>query len=87
MEIERQVPHPVLGCLISVLERPIDGSLAELAIVLGDVRAAAVLLVASDREVVVSVDGRDLALGDQGDDLVGVRVVADQIGGFTRCNA
>jgi hypothetical protein len=56
-----------------------DGLLAEFAVVLVDIRAAAVFLVAGDRVVVVAVDRRDAPVGDQRAHLVGVvRAVADQ---------
>ena len=54
-------------------------TLSELAVVLGDVRATAVLEVPSDGVVVVPVDRRDAALLDQPADLVGVRAVADEV--------
>ena len=60
-------------------ERPVDRLLPELAVVLRDVRAAAVLEVARDRVVVVAVDGGDRALLDQRADLVRMRAVADQV--------
>ena len=60
-------------------ERPLDGELAELAVVGGDVGAAAVVEVAGDRVVVVAIDRRDLALGDQRAHLVGVRAIADEV--------
>ena len=78
-QVERQLAHEVLGRLVGVLERPLDRALPELAVVRRDVRAAAVVEVARDRVVVVAVDRRDLALGDQRADLVGVRAVADQV--------
>ena len=78
-QVERQLAHEVLGGLVGVLERPGDGLLAELAVVLVDVRAAAVLEVAGDRVVVVAVDRRDLPLGDQRADLVRMWPVADQV--------
>ena len=78
-QIERQPAHEVLGALVGVRERPRDRLLAELAVVLGDIRAAAVLQVAADRVVVVAVDRRDLPLLDQPADLVRVRAVADEI--------
>jgi hypothetical protein len=62
-----------------VHERPCDRPLAELAVVLGHVRAAAAGEVAADRVVIVAVDLRDLALFDQRADLIGVRTVADEI--------
>ena len=85
-EAERQPAHEVLGRPIRVNERPFDRALAELAIVGIDVGAAAVVLAASDRVVVVAVDGRDRPLLDQLTHLVRVRSVADQVtaavGGF-----
>jgi hypothetical protein len=51
-------------------ERPVDRKLADLAVVLVDVGAAAVVEVARDRVVVVAVDP---ALGEKGANLVGVR--------------
>ena len=78
-QVEGQLAHEVLGALVGVRERPVDRLLAELAVVRGDVRAAAVLEVAGDRVVVVAVDRRDLALGDQRAHLVGMRAVADQV--------
>jgi hypothetical protein len=62
-----------------VCERPLDRELPDLAIVLVDIGAAAVLEVAGDRVVVVSVDGRDAALFDQLADFVRVRAVSDQV--------
>ena len=56
-----------------------DRLLPELAVVLGDVRAAAVIELAADRVVVVAVDRRDPALLDQRAHLVRMRPVADQI--------
>ena len=78
-QVERQLAHEVLRRLVGVRERPGDRLLTELAVVRGDVRAAAVLEVARDRVVVVAVDGRDLALGDQRAHLVRVRPVADEV--------
>ena len=60
-------------------ERPFHRVLAEFAVVRRDVRAAAVVQVAGDGVVVVAVDRRDLALGDQRADLVGMRAVADEV--------
>jgi hypothetical protein len=79
VQVEGQLAHEVLGGLVGVGEGPIDGLLAELAVVRIDVRAAAVVEVARDRVVVVSVDRRDRALLDERADLVGVRAVADEI--------
>jgi hypothetical protein len=62
-----------------VRERPLDGSLPELAILLVDVRTTAVLEIAGDRVVVVAVDRRDRALGNPRADLVGMRAVPDEI--------
>jgi hypothetical protein len=62
-----------------VRERPVDRKLADLAVVLVDIGAAAVVEIAGDRIVVVSVDGRDAALFDQRADLVRVRAVSDQV--------
>ena len=78
-QVEREPAHEVLGALVGVRERPRDRSLAELAVVLGDVRAAAVVEVAGDRVVVVAVDRRDPAVLDQPAHLVRVRAVADQV--------
>ena len=78
-QIERQRAHEVLRALVGVRERPRDRSLPELAVVLGDVRAAAVVELAADRVVVVAVDRRDLALLDQPAHLVRVRAVADEV--------
>ena len=78
-QIERQRPHEVLRALVGVRERPRDRSLPELAVVLGDVRAAAVVELAADRVVVVAVDRRNLTLLDQRAHLVRVRAVADEI--------
>ena len=60
-------------------ERPHDRLLAELAVVLGDVRAAAVVQLAGDRVVVVAVDRRDPAVLNQRAHLVRMRAVADEI--------
>lgn len=60
-------------------ERPLDRELPVLAIVLVDIGAAAVVEVAGDCVVVVSVDGRDAALFDQLADFVRVRAVSDQV--------
>ena len=79
VQVERELAHPVLRPPIGVRQRPLDRPLPELAVVRRDVRTAAVLEVPGDRVVVVAVDRRDLALGDQGDDLVWVRPVPDQI--------
>jgi hypothetical protein len=62
-----------------VREGPVDRALAELAVALVAIGAAAVLEVARDRVVVVAVDGRDRALLDERADLVRVRAVADQV--------
>ena len=62
-----------------MLERPRDRLLAELAVVLGHVRAPAVVQVARDRVVVVAVDRRDPAVLDQPAHLVRVRPVADEV--------
>ena len=78
-QIERQPAHEVLRALVGVGERPRDRLLAELAVVLGHVRAAAVVELAGDRVVVVAVDRGDTALLDQPADLVRVRAVADEI--------
>ena len=78
-QIERQSAHEVLGGLVGVLERPRDGPLPELAVVLGHVRAPAVVELARDRVVVVAVDRRDRAVLDQAADLVRVRAVADEV--------
>jgi hypothetical protein len=78
-QVERQLAHPFLRSLVGVLERPFDRPLAELAVVRGDVCAAAVVEVARDGAVVVAVDRRDLPFGDQRDDFVGVRPVADEV--------
>jgi hypothetical protein len=51
-QIERQRTHEVLRALIGVREHPRDRLLAELTVVLGDVRAPAVLELARDRVVV-----------------------------------
>ena len=79
MKVERQLAHEVLRGLVGVLERPGDRLLSELAVVLRDVGAAAVVQVAGDRVVVVAVDRRDLALLDQRADLVGMRAVPDEV--------
>ncbi|HYP47917.1 MAG TPA: hypothetical protein VEQ61_04710 [Thermoleophilaceae bacterium] len=63
----------------SVRQDPLDRPLAELAVALGHVRAAAVVEVAGDGVVVVAVDRRDLALGYEGTDSIGMRAVADQV--------
>jgi hypothetical protein len=64
-QVERQLAHEGLRLLIGVGERPVDGELADLAVVAVDVGAAAVLEVAADRVVVVAVDRRDLAFLDR----------------------
>jgi hypothetical protein len=51
----------------------------DLAILGSRVEAAAVLQVARDRVVVISVDGRDAELLDRAADLVRARAVADEI--------
>ena len=65
-------------------EGPVDRELADLAVVRVDVGAAAVLEVATDRVVVVAVDGWDRALLDCGADLVWMRAVADQVAAAER---
>jgi hypothetical protein len=78
-QVERQAAHEALGASARVPQRPLDRAPAQLAVVLVAVGAAAVVEVARDRVVVVSVDSRDGALLDQRADLVRVRAVADQI--------
>jgi len=78
-QAEGQCAHEVLGGLVGVRERPCDGARPELAVLGRDVRAAAVLEVAGDGVVELAVDGRDLALGDERADLVGMRAVADEV--------
>ena len=79
VQVERQLAHVVLRLRAGVRERPAHRALAQLAVVLGDIRAAAIVEVAGDRVVVVSVDRRDLPFGDQLANLVGVRAVAHEI--------
>ena len=64
---------------MSVLKRPRHRSLSELAVVLGHVRAPAVIEVARDRVVVVAVDRRNPTLLDQPTNLVRMRTVTDQV--------
>jgi hypothetical protein len=78
-QVERQIAHVVLAGLVGVGDRPVDRSLAELAVVRRDVRAAAVLQIPRDRVVVVAVDGRDRALGHQRAHLIGMRPVAHEV--------
>src|SRR5437870_5300466 len=73
VQVEGQLAHEVLGTLVGVLECPRDGLLAELAVVRGHVRAAAILFIARDRVVVVAVDRRDPPLLDQRAHLVRTR--------------
>ena len=78
-QIEGQLAHEILCVAAGVGERPVDRELPQLAVVRGDVGAAAVFEVASDCVVVVAVDRGDTPLGDQRADLVGVWSVADQV--------
>ena len=79
-----------LDCWACVRECPVHRALSKLAVMRGDIRAAAVLEVACDGVVVVAVDRRNVALGDQGADLVGVRAVANEVAAAerrSRCQA
>jgi len=78
-QVERQLAHEGLAVRIGVRECPDHRLLSQLSVVRGDVRAPAIVEVSSDRVVVVAVDRRDHALGDQRADLVRVRSVADEI--------
>jgi hypothetical protein len=78
-QVEGQSAHEVLGSPARVFESPIDGELAQVAVVLVRVGAHAVLLVTADRVVVVAVDRRDRSLLDQGADLVRPGPIADQV--------
>jgi hypothetical protein len=60
-------------------QRPGDRLQAEFAVGYGDVGTSTVFEVAGNRVVVVTIYGRDVPLGDQGYDLIGMRTVADQI--------
>jgi hypothetical protein len=62
-----------------VLERPRDRLLPEFAVVLGHVRAPAVVEAAGDRVVVVAVDRGDRTVLDQAAHLVRVRAIADEV--------
>jgi hypothetical protein len=78
-QIERQRPHQVLAVIVCVRERPRNRLLTELAVVLGDVRAPAILEVTGDRVVVIAIDRGDATCLDQRADLVGIGAIADKI--------
>jgi len=78
-QLEWESEHELPGGLARVRERPCDGEPPQLAIVGGGVRATAVLFLARYRVVVVAVDRRDPALGDQVAHLVRVRAVSDHV--------
>jgi hypothetical protein len=78
-QVERQLAHERLGRPVGVLQRPGDRPLAEVAVALVDVGAAAIVEVPRDGVVVVAVDRGDPALGDQRAHLVGMRAVADEV--------
>jgi hypothetical protein len=60
-------------------ERPVDRQLSDLAVVPGDIGAAAVVEVPADRVVVIAEDRRNRTRRDERADLVRSRAVADEV--------